>query len=113
MVLSLLGMITHEYEEYGIINLPHAMTLLKTGFLDFWNYERDDQVAEFEVVEITPRFLRAMRKVYNETVESRISIFPLSLTPTCETSMSLAILKRTIPNTEIPPNMPLGAKAVS
>ncbi len=74
MVLSLLGMIVHQYEQYGVINLPHAMILLQVGFLDFWNYERDDQVAEFEVVEITPRFLRAMRKVYNETVGSEPNI---------------------------------------
>lgn len=74
MVLSLLGMIVHEYEEYGVINLLHAMILLKAGFLDFWNYERDDQVAEFEVVEITPRFLRVMRKIHNETAGSEPNI---------------------------------------
>ena len=74
MVLSLLGMIVHEYEKYGVINLPHAITLLKTGFLDFWNYERDDQVAEFEAVEIIPRFLRTMRKVYIGTVGSEPNI---------------------------------------
>jgi hypothetical protein len=66
MILSLLGKIVHEYEQYGVINLSHAMILLKASFLDFWNHERDDQVAKYEVVEITPHFLRAMRKVYNE-----------------------------------------------
>ena len=74
MVLSLLGMIVHDFEEYGLINLPHAMILLKAGFLDFWNYVRDDQVAKFEVVEITPRFIRVIRKIYDEMLDSKPNI---------------------------------------